>query len=423
MASRSISAAVRCRARCTSPPDRSRSRSECAPTCATTTPWSARTGLITSRSPRASARQARGRVVRQGRRPQPRQGRSHAPVRPRAKLLVQRHRGGEPAAGDRRRARVQEARRGLRRGGVLRRGRGQPGDVPRGAQPRGLWNLPVVFICEDNRWAISVPKGESTAIASNADRAAGYGMPGVSVDHNDAVEVFAAAGEAIDRARQGGGPTLIEVQTDRYLGHFQGDAEVYRPKGEPDELRANDPIPELAATMREQGVLDDAPGRADPLARRAARDRGLRVCAREPAAGSGRGARARLRLEEEREHGGCDQGTHAHDGPGDLRGDRPGDGARRARVRDGRGRRQLRRHLQRHQRAARPVRSRADHGHADQRGRLHRRRCRRRGSGAAADRGADVRRLLRRVHGPDLQPPRRRTRTCRTATSACRSCS
>jgi acetoin:2,6-dichlorophenolindophenol oxidoreductase subunit alpha len=122
----------------------------------------------------------------------------------------------------------------------------------------GLWNLPAVFICEDNRWAISVPKDKSTAIDSNADRAAAYGMPGVSVDHNDAVEVFAAAGDAIARARQGDGPTLIEVQTDRYLGHFQGDAEVYRPKGEPDELREHDPIPKLAAAMREQGVLDDA---------------------------------------------------------------------------------------------------------------------------------------------------------------------
>jgi acetoin:2,6-dichlorophenolindophenol oxidoreductase subunit alpha len=121
----------------------------------------------------------------------------------------------------------------------------------------GLWNLPAVFICEDNRWAISVPKEKSTAIASNADRAAAYGMPGVSVDHNDAVEVFAAAGDAIARARQGGGPTLIEVQTDRYLGHFQGDAEVYRPKGEPDLLRGHDPIPKLAAAMREQGALDD----------------------------------------------------------------------------------------------------------------------------------------------------------------------
>ena len=122
----------------------------------------------------------------------------------------------------------------------------------------GLWHLPAVFICEDNRWAISVPKEKSTAIASNADRAAAYGMPGVSVDHNDAVEVFAAAGLAIDRARRGGGPTLIEVQTDRYLGHFQGDAEVYRPGGEADALRGHDPIRKLAEALRERGVLDDA---------------------------------------------------------------------------------------------------------------------------------------------------------------------
>jgi acetoin:2,6-dichlorophenolindophenol oxidoreductase subunit alpha len=122
----------------------------------------------------------------------------------------------------------------------------------------GLWHLPAVFICEDNRWAISVPKSKSTAIASNADRAASYGMPGVEVEHNDAVEVFDAAGEAIARARRGEGPTLIEVQTDRYLGHFQGDAEVYRPKGEADELRTNDPIDKLAGQLRERGLLDAA---------------------------------------------------------------------------------------------------------------------------------------------------------------------
>jgi len=121
----------------------------------------------------------------------------------------------------------------------------------------GLWKLPVVFVCEDNRWAISVPKSKSTAIASNADRAASYDMPGVSVEHNDAVEVFRAAGEAIERARRGEGPTLIEVQTDRYLGHFQGDAEVYRPHGEADELRQHDPIAALAARMRSDGALDD----------------------------------------------------------------------------------------------------------------------------------------------------------------------
>ena len=122
----------------------------------------------------------------------------------------------------------------------------------------GLWQLPVVFVCEDNRWAISVPKSKSTAVASNAGRAAAYGMPGISVEHNDAVEMFSAAGEAIARARDGDGPTLIEMQTDRYLGHFQGDAEVYRPKGEAGELREQDPIPKLAALMGGQGILDDA---------------------------------------------------------------------------------------------------------------------------------------------------------------------
>jgi TPP-dependent pyruvate/acetoin dehydrogenase alpha subunit len=122
----------------------------------------------------------------------------------------------------------------------------------------GLWQLPVVFVCEDNRWAISVPKSKSTAVASNADRAAAYGMPGVSVAHNDPIEMFSAAGEAIARARSGGGPTLIEMQTDRYLGHFQGDAEMYRPKDEATGLRENDPIPKLAALMRDRGVLDDA---------------------------------------------------------------------------------------------------------------------------------------------------------------------
>ena len=120
-----------------------------------------------------------------------------------------------------------------------------------------LWKLPVVFVCEDNKYAISVPKSDSTAIPSNADRAAAYGMPGVLVEHNDALEVFAAAGAAVDRARRGEGPTLIEVKTDRYLGHFQGDPEVYRPKGEVDTLRQNDPIPRLAAHMRTLGLLND----------------------------------------------------------------------------------------------------------------------------------------------------------------------
>lgn len=121
-----------------------------------------------------------------------------------------------------------------------------------------LWTLPVIFVCEDNKYAISVEKSDSTAIEWNADRAAAYGMPGYRVEHNDALEVFKAAGEAIARARRGDGPSLIEVKTDRYLGHFQGDAEVYRPKGEVQQQREHDPIPLLAAELRTQGMLDNS---------------------------------------------------------------------------------------------------------------------------------------------------------------------
>jgi len=121
-----------------------------------------------------------------------------------------------------------------------------------------LWKLPVIFVCEDNKYGISVEKTDSTAIASNADRAAGYGMPGVLVERNNAVDVFKAAGEAVARARRGEGPALIEVKTDRYFGHFQGDPETYRPKGEVARLRENDPIDVLAAELRRQGLLDEA---------------------------------------------------------------------------------------------------------------------------------------------------------------------
>ena len=117
-----------------------------------------------------------------------------------------------------------------------------------------LWKLPAIFICEDNKYAISVTREESTAIANNADRAAGYGIPGVRVENNDAVEVYDVVGEAVARARRGEGPSLIEVSTDRYLGHFQGDAEAYRPQGEVGGLRQNDPIDRLQKQLAEGGM-------------------------------------------------------------------------------------------------------------------------------------------------------------------------
>ena len=118
-----------------------------------------------------------------------------------------------------------------------------------------LWKLPVVFVVEDNDWGISVPRARSTSVASNADRAAAYGMPGVRVEDNSVEAVYAAAGEAIARARSGGGPTLIEVHTLRLWGHFEGDAEGYRPDLE--SVQEHDPIPLYRDRLLESGVLTD----------------------------------------------------------------------------------------------------------------------------------------------------------------------
>lgn len=118
-----------------------------------------------------------------------------------------------------------------------------------------LWKLPVVFVVEDNDWGISVPRAKSTSVASNADRAAAYGIPGVRVEDNSVEAVYAAAGEAIARARSGDGPTLIEVHTLRLWGHFEGDAEGYRP--ELATVLEHDPIPRYRDQLLGTGVLTD----------------------------------------------------------------------------------------------------------------------------------------------------------------------
>ncbi|MEM7342042.1 MAG: thiamine pyrophosphate-dependent dehydrogenase E1 component subunit alpha [Actinomycetota bacterium] len=118
-----------------------------------------------------------------------------------------------------------------------------------------LWNLPVVFVIEDNDWAISVPRSGSTANTSNADRASGYGIPGVRVEDNDVEAVFEVAGAAIDRARAGEGPSLIEIHTLRLWGHFEGDAQAYRTDLETVDDR--DPIPRYAAALTAAGDLTD----------------------------------------------------------------------------------------------------------------------------------------------------------------------
>jgi pyruvate dehydrogenase E1 component alpha subunit len=119
-----------------------------------------------------------------------------------------------------------------------------------------LWKLPVVFVVEDNDWAISVPRAGSTAVASNADRANAYGIPGHRVEDNDVEAVYAVSAEAVARARAGEGPSLIEVHTLRMWGHFEGDAQGYRP--ELAEVPDHDPIPRYEQKLRGDGVLDDA---------------------------------------------------------------------------------------------------------------------------------------------------------------------
>jgi len=119
-----------------------------------------------------------------------------------------------------------------------------------------VWKLPVIFVCQNNEW------GEHTAYdkTSNvrvADRAAAYGMAGERVDGNDPFAMYAAAREAIDRARAGEGPTLIEAMTYRFFGHVFGDQDAYMDKARKAEAMANDPVPRFRAKLIETGVASE----------------------------------------------------------------------------------------------------------------------------------------------------------------------
>lgn len=116
--------------------------------------------------------------------------------------------------------------------------------------------LPCIYVCENNGWAVSVPSTASCAVENIADRAAGYGIPGVVVDGNDPFAVREAMMAAVERARAGEGPTLIEAKVRRLLGHFIGDQQPYR--ADAASVGAEDPLPGFEAMMRERGLIDDA---------------------------------------------------------------------------------------------------------------------------------------------------------------------
>lgn len=119
-----------------------------------------------------------------------------------------------------------------------------------------IWNLPVIFVVENNGYAESTSVDYATAVDSYIDRASGFGLPGVSVDGTDFFGVYEAAGEIIRRAREGGGPSLLECKMIRFFGHFEGDAQTYKAKNENEDNRAHrDCLKSFAGRVTQAGVI------------------------------------------------------------------------------------------------------------------------------------------------------------------------
>jgi pyruvate dehydrogenase E1 component alpha subunit len=119
-----------------------------------------------------------------------------------------------------------------------------------------IWNLPVVFVCENNKYGMSFSTEKSMKVDHIAERAVAYGIPGVTVEGNDVDAVYAAAQEAVDRARRGDGPTLVENITYRWKGHSKSDKNLYRSKEEIDDWKALDPIVAFENKVESAGVLN-----------------------------------------------------------------------------------------------------------------------------------------------------------------------
>ena len=120
-----------------------------------------------------------------------------------------------------------------------------------------LWKLPVIFVIEDNSWAISVEKDKSTSVGKNSERAKAYGIPGVYVDGENVIAVYEVAKEAVERARRGEGPSLIEVKVYRFRGHFEGDPQLYRSKKDLEEAKVKDPIKKLEKQLIDREIIKE----------------------------------------------------------------------------------------------------------------------------------------------------------------------
>ncbi|KAB2493666.1 thiamine pyrophosphate-dependent dehydrogenase E1 component subunit alpha [Priestia endophytica] len=137
-------------------------------------------------------------------------------------------------------------------------GSSNQGDFHEGANFAGVHKLPVILMCENNKYAISVPTHKQLGCEKVSDRAAGYGMPGYTVDGTDVFDVYEATKRAADRARSGEGPTLIEAVSHRLTAHSSDDDDKsYRAKEELEAAKQDDPVVKFAAYLREEGLLTD----------------------------------------------------------------------------------------------------------------------------------------------------------------------
>ncbi len=150
-------------------------------------------------------------------------------------------------------------RKGLDRVTVVSFGDGatNTGSFHEAANMAALWDLPIVFVCQNNLFAEMTPTRDTMKLERVADRAAGYGMPGVQVDGNDPLAVLGVLAEAIGKARNGEGPTFIECVTFRFRGHYFGDRMPYIPKEQLSAAMEADPVPRFRKHLIDDGICTD----------------------------------------------------------------------------------------------------------------------------------------------------------------------
>ncbi len=120
-----------------------------------------------------------------------------------------------------------------------------------------IWNLPAVYVIENNMYAETTSIADTCKLSNIADRASAYGIPDVTIDGNDVIAVYEAVSEAVARARRGEGPTVVECKTYRWRGHYEGDTQAYKAEEEAEEWMKRDPIPAFRKQLVETGVLTE----------------------------------------------------------------------------------------------------------------------------------------------------------------------